>query len=904
MQLASGIHLAHYRLVEKIGAGGMGEVWRAIDTTLGRDVAVKILPEAVASNPERRARFEREAKLLASLNHPNIATIHGHHETGGVAFLAMEFVPGEDLAERLTQGPLPVAEAIEVAREIAAALASAHDNGVIHRDLKPANVKRTAGGSVKVLDFGLAKAAAADPGASLTGSTPTFVPTMTTAGTLAGAILGTASYMSPEQARGLPVDRRADLWAFGCMLFEMLTGRRAFDGQTVTDVLAAVVTREPDWSALPKDTPASVRRLLRRCLEKDPRRRIRDAGDAALMLDDSENRLEADLAADIPARRPPVWRAALPWGLAIAAAAGLAGTWMLRSPTPGAAASGMVHLSARLPATHRLHIESNLDEHNILAISPDGSTIVFDAGESGDAPQLFLRRLADGVTVPIPGTENATNPFFSPNGLWVGFFARGKLKKVALAGGQPIELCDVGLPRGGAWGPDGTIVFAPTTTSGLLRISAEGGTPVELTVPDSQANERTHRWPAFLPGGREVLFTVGTADKPGSYEDSRIDAVSLDDGTRRTLLSGASIARPLPSGDLLLGRLEQILRLELEPGAVPNARNAVPVLDGVAGIPTSGVVFFDVAANGTLVYVDADPLAHEFDLGWIGRDGSIEPLPLPARQYHVPAVSPDGSRIAVGIGFARGGASDVWIHDVPRGTFSRLTLDGRSTAPVWSPDGRRVAFGTVHPDGGDAIAWKAIDGSGDIDYLARFEDSIARQPVGFSPDGRFLLFQEDGGVGRSVDQLVLSVADGTIRPLAQTDAIEMHPAVSPDGRWLAYVSDETGTPGIFAQAFPGPGGRWQISESGYVPRWSRDGRELYFEDEGKMYVVPVQTGPSFTFGTPRELFEMRTFNLSDTLSNYDVAPDGRFVAILPKGDGATSSYLNVVLGFAEGLTKE
>jgi serine/threonine-protein kinase len=895
VSLEPGRQLLHFRLAEKIGEGGMGEVWRASDTTLNRDVAIKVLPAAFAADPERLARFEREAQVLASLNHPGIAAVHGLHEAGGVRFLVMELVPGEDLSAGLARGALPLDEAIETARHVAEALGAAHEQGVIHRDLKPANVKRTPDGKVKILDFGLAKAL--EPGSvAMLSSAATAAPTRT----LAGTVLGTVGYMSPEQSRGQPVDRRADLWAFGCLLYEMLTGRRAFEGAAAADALAAVLTKEPDYEALPAATPRAVRRLLRRCLEKDPRRRLRDAGDAALLLDETGEARDPRASEGRPATAP-LWRRVAPWTLTAALAAALAAFMYLGgNPRTSGRAGAPARVAVRLPVDVRLDMETNVSEHQILAISPDGSRLAF-VGVTGNVKRLYVRRLDRFEVTPLTGTEDASSPFFSPDGRWLAFFARGRLKKIPVDGGQPIDLCEVGLQRGGAWGPDGTIVFAPSTTSALFRIPSGGGAPAELTRLDPARKERTHRWPSFLPGGDEVLFTIGVSDKPGTYEDSEIDAVSLGTGRRRTLLRGASMARHAASGHLVLGRRGQLLAMPLAAANGGPAASAIPVARDVAGVATSGVLFFDLAENGTLVYAEADPKAAELELAWVRRDGTVEPLPLPIREYRAPRVSPEGKRIAFAIGPGRGAESDIWIHDLPGGTTTRLTFDGASAAPVWTRDGTRVAFGSRTP-AGDVLAWKATDGSDEAKTIVSFPDSIARSPLCFTPDGETIVYEQDSGPGRSVDLMALAVADARVREVARSAAIELGGDISPDGRWLAYQSDETGSAEVYVQAFPGPGGRWQVTDGGgNIPHWSPDGRELFYVRNQRMTAVEVRTSPIFSHGNPRELFGTRFPSTSDVFANYDVTADGRFLMVRTTGEVSTAQHVNVVLDWLEVL---
>jgi Tol biopolymer transport system component len=894
MTLAPGTRLGHYEIIAPLGVGGMGEVWRARDTSLEREVAIKVLPAAFASDPERLARFEREAKVLASLNHPNIAAIYGFHEQDGLRFLAMELVPGQNLAERLNRGSVPLPEALDIARQVAAALDAAHGIGIVHRDLKPANVQRTPDGTIKVLDFGLAKALES-PGGDLRQSM-----TVTSAGSTMGMIVGTAAYMSPEQARAQPVDRRTDLWAFGCLLFEMLSGKKAFDGPTITDVLAAVVTRDPDWSALPSDTPTPVKRLLRRCLEKDLKKRLRDAGDASLLLEDNpeDARAEAFVSA-APAAAAPAWRRGLPWALVLGLAAALAAALAMNGGAKPLAAPPML-LSAKLPPNTRLDVEVNGGEYSILALARDGSRIAFVAGSRGTR-QIYLRPVDKLEASPVPGTQGASAPFFSPDGRWIAFFAHGKLLKISVDGGQPIELCDSGLNRGGVWCDDDTIVFSPSTSSGLVRVPSGGGKPVPLTTLEPGQKERTHRWPALLPGG-EVAFTVGTADKPGAYEDSKIDAVNVATGSRRTLAVGASMVRYAATGHLILGRDNQLFAMKLADARGGPVTNAAPVLHGVDGVETSGVVFFDVAQNGTLIYVERDPHAAELQLVLVDREGRAEPLPFPPREYHTPSLSPDGKRMAVGIGPGRGRASDIWIGELATGELTRLTFDGASAAPVWTPDGARVTFAVNTSGGSETFASKSADGTDQEVELASFPASSARGPLSWSRDGKNLVFLQDGGAAGSSDLLYVSVDDKKPHTIAATPAIEMGGTLSHDGRWLAYSSDATGQPEVYVQPFPGTGGKWQVSEGGNAPKWSIDGRSIYYANaDGAMMQVPVETGATFSHGKARLLFEARYPVNSDTFTNYDVMPDGRFIMVRTTSEMRSAEQIDVIVNFFEML---
>jgi serine/threonine-protein kinase len=898
MSLASGKTLASYEILGPLGAGAMGEVYRARDTRLDRDVAIKVLPQEFAQDRERLLRFEREAKSIASLNHANVAHIYGVDQVDTTYFLVLELVEGETLEDRLKRGPLPVDEALDVCRQIAEGLEAAHEAGVIHRDLKPANIRITPEGLVKLLDFGLAKSTR--PGADIKSSTDSVLSTEQ------GRLLGTPTYMAPEQARGKSIDRRVDIWAFGCVLFECLTAQRAFGGDSLSDVLAAVIEREVDLTKLPPATPPRVRELVERCLAKDSRQRMRDMGDARWILQHARDDHAAGATA---AASPSIWRRGMPWSV-VALIGGvfaliIGSTLYTDMDAPPRRSSGVVaRLAVRTPSGWKLRVDNNTEEDQVLAISPDGSQLVFVA-ESGQHRQLFRRALDSFECQPIPGTDDATSPFFSPDGAWVAFIANAKLRKVALGGGNPIDLCESGLGRGGAWGPDGTIVFSPTTATGLVRISSNGGAPAELTHLEADQRERSHRWPCFLPGGKEVAFTVGTEDKPGDYEDAQIDVVSLETGRRRHLLRGASQVRVTANGALLLGRDGEVFALPLgstNGGAVDGATH---VLSGVGGVPSSGIVYFDIARNGTLAYVERDPHAAEFELCWVSSDGRIEPLQLPPREYRVPRVSPDGKKLAVAIGPGRGRPSDIWICDLVSGSMTRLSVDSKNSSyPAWTADGKRVAYGMTPLDGATTgIASKAADGSDAYTLLARFDHQTPRAPLSWSPDSKTLLFQQDGGAGKSSDILYLALADSSVHPFAATGVTEFSGALSPDGAWFAYCSDDSGASEVYVQSFPGAGGRWQISDGGAYPRWSADGREITYISGEDMIAVSVTTSPTFSHGQPHKLFTLAFQATSDAIANYDRAPDGRFLVVRGTTRASTAEHVNVVLDWFADLQR-
>jgi Tol biopolymer transport system component len=903
-----GTRFGSYEISEKIGEGGMGVVYRATDTRLRREVAVKVLPPQLGADQERLARFEREARLLAQLHHPNIASVFGLEEASGVRALVMELVEGEDLAERVARGPLSLEEALPIARQIAEALEAAHDHGIVHRDLKPANVRLRADGVVKVLDFGLAKAM--EDGSVASGSradlahSPTLAasPTLTGApGTQLGVLLGTAAYMAPEQARGGSVDKRADVWAFGVLLHELLTGRRLFAGETVSDTLAAVLRDGIDLAALPPGVPAELKRLLRRCLERNPKARLRDIGEARIALDV----VAAELAAPPPPPAPPAVAAArppgrvlaaVPWLLVALLAAGL--VWSIRRGTTATAGTPRPRvLSIKLPEGLGIPLDDRgiYGQTGVLAVAPDGSRIAFAAGQAGGNAALQLRALDSAEVRSLDDTGGASSPFFSPDGRWVAFFSPGKLRKVSVDGGRPIDLADANLDRGGVWCSDGSIVFAPNATSGLVRLPASGGEPVVLTTVDVAAGERTHRWPAALPGGREVAFTVGVVGKPGDYDDSRIDAVDLATGKRRPLFRGASMVRFTPVGVALLGRGGQVLALPFDGTAEQSTDEARPVLRNVAGVPASGVVHFDVANDGTLVYAERNLAADELELVWFTRTGESQALDLPLAPYRNLRFAPDGKRIAMAIGPGGGRGGDVAVLDLDTGAMQKLTHDHYSWAPIWSPDGDTVSYLSLVPSGGEELRRRPADGRAEATAFASFPEGTNREPVAWMPDGS-LLFWQDAGPPNGPDLVFLPPGGGEPRPFAATTAVEIQGAVSRDGRYVAYVVDDSGRPDLIVQGFPPTGAKWVIAEGVGVPLWSADGRELFYTQGRSLMSVPVSTAGTFTAGAATRLFDFPDTAVfaMDTSTTLAVSPDGRFLT--PRGTGdATSEHVVVVL---------
>ncbi len=908
-----GQRLGPYEITAKLGEGGMGEVYRATDTKLKREVAIKVLPAAFTEDKERLARFEREAQLLAQLHHPNIASIFGLEESGGRRALVMELVEGPTLAERLEAGAFSITESLSTALQIALALEEAHEKGIVHRDLKPQNIKASSEGKAKVLDFGLAKAMDAGAGslsAADLARSPTLMhsPTMTAVrGTELGVILGTAAYMAPEQAKGRAVDKRADIWAFGIVLFEMLTGRQLFGGETASETIAEVLKQEIDFTALPAALPAGVERLLRRCLERDPQRRLRDIGEARIALEQALAPGEGAGATAPPARPEAVaaWRRALPWTVAaVLAAAVVVLAIAIRSPTRTPPPATTV-LAMDFPAGLALLLDDRglYGQTGRIAISRDGRRVAFVAGANDEA-MLYLRNLDSAGVVPIAGTTGASSPFFSPDGRWIGFFVPGKLRKVAVDGGKPIDLADASLDRGGVWCPDGSIVFPPNVTSGLVRLLPGGGPPVALSTLDAAQGERTHRWPAVLPGGKEVAFTVGRIGQPGDYESATIDAVDLATGRRRPLFRGASMVRFTPDGYALLAREGQVLALPLAGASGASTEDAVQVLSGVSGIAASGVLYFDVADNGTLVYAESDPGANQLELAWLDRSGTLESLGLPPREYQGPRISPDGKRIAVTIGPSGGRSGDVWIHDPASGALNKLSLEGRSWTPVWSRDGRDITYATILPTGEDQFRSRPATGGAEPQTVIEFDQGLARQPVAWMPDGSLLAW-EDAGTPNGGNVVYFPPGAREPLPIARTPAIETQASASPDGRFVAYALDASGASEIYVQPFPPTGAKWQVATGGTMPVWSRDGRQLYFLAGRSLMAAPVTTIGGFSIGAPRKLLDMppALVLLTDTTTNFDIAADGRFLVVRQTSQENTSGHLVVALDWFTTLQK-
>ena len=897
MSIEPGMSLSNYRVVDALGVGGMGEVWRAEDTKLGRQVALKVLPDEFAQDPERMARFEREAKVLASLNHPNIATLYGLEtvEAGAdsdadagsspkpqasspTTFLAMELVEGEDLSERIKRGPLPLEEATAIALQIAEALEAAHESGIVHRDLKPANIKLRPDGTVKVLDFGLAKAWDAETeGVNLSMS-----PTLTAHATAAGVILGTAAYMSPEQAAGIAADRRADIWAFGVVFWEMLTGNKLFEGETVSHVLAAVLKDEVDLEALPKDTPSRLRDLIARCLKKKPKQRLQAIGDARIVLEEYHADPEAfDTMAAAPVLESapqPMWKRALPWAVA-AVGIGAAVVLGIGTLTKRPAVDGAIRFQVPPPEGRGYQLDSV--RPGPVVVSPDGQSLAYTAWDADGQARIFVRDLDEVQPRVLAGTEQAQYPFWSPDSKNLGFFAEGKLKKVSASGGQPLTLCDAPDGKGGNWSPEGVILFAPEATRPIQRVSQLGGEPVDVTVFDQERGDDSHRHPRFLPDGKHFLYLARFPN--GAKEGQAVVAASLDGGEEKTIVRSPAAAE-YASGYLLFLRERTLMAQPFDPDELELSGEPIPIADTVVLISTgTAQAVFSASQTGVLA-VQGGVLTADLVLRWRGRDGSeLETIGEPARFTDDLVLSPTENVAMVQIRADEVDNRDLWVVDLDRKLRTRFTFspDG-DDSPIFSPDGETVLWEVTDDGERMALHRKAVGGSGDGEKMAEFDRET--WPFSWHPSGDVVLLgQQVSQSPPNLDLLAWSVGDGgEPQPWLASEFIEYGGRFSPDGRWVVYGSNESGAWEIYVAPFPGPGRKWQVSVGGGGwPVWRRDGAEiLYINNSGDMMGVPVdERGTGLSFGQPQVLFKFRS---TASGSGFDISADGqRFLVVEP-----------------------
>jgi Tol biopolymer transport system component/predicted Ser/Thr protein kinase len=883
MPLANGTKLGPYEIVAPIGAGGMGEVYRARDTRLDRIVAIKVLPQHLAETPDAKQRFEREARAVSALNHPNICTLFDVGSQDGTEFLVMEYIEGETLAARLEKGSLPLDQALKIGIEVADALDKAHRAGIIHRDLKPGNIMFTKSGA-KLLDFGLAKAAL--PLAA--GATLSASATRTTPITQQGVIVGTFQYMSPEQVEAKELDARSDIFSFGSVLYEMLTGRAAFQGRSQLSVASAILEKDPESiSVLMPMTPPALDRAVRQCLAKNPEDRWQTARDLLLELKWIEDAgSQAGVPAAVATHRKTRERALSAFAavlglIAIALAIG----FVQRAPKP----AHPMRLTAELGADVSL---SNMTDGADAVLSPDGARLAFVAAGADQTQHVYIRSLDQMQATALSGTEDARDPFFSPDGEWIAFFAGGKLKKIALQGGVPVTLCDVPNGRGGSWGDNGLIVFSAGPATALSKVSSAGGMPEPLTALDNQNGLGSHRWPQFLPGGNDVLFTFSTTGL--AFENADIVVYSLASGKSKTVLHGGSYARYVPSGHLVYQRNNTLFAVPFDLKRLEVTGQPAPVLEGVATTGTGGAQF-SVSDSGTLTYVGGSAANQDVSIYWMDAAGKFTPLRGTPGNYRDLAISPDGKRLAMDV--ATGNRSDIWVYDWERDAFTRLTFSAyQNEVPVWTPDGQRIVYASAEKGAAPNIWWIRADGGGDAQRLTESQDP--QYPSSWSPHGEVLAYSQlNPSTGWGIMTLPVDGNErsgwklGQPKQLAGAPALGMLPAISPDGHWVAYNSNESGIYETYVRPFPGPGGKWQVSNGGgqriggWGPEWSGNGKDLLFFVPASRQIMAVSyttSGDSFRaekphLWSPGQIADRR-FNFNKV--GFSLHPDGKRIAVL------------------------
>jgi serine/threonine-protein kinase len=874
LRLEAGSRIEHFRIEREIGRGGAGVVYLAHDTKLGRRVAIKSLPPELMRDAHMRSRLKREAKLLASLDHPNIATIHDiveQAESGG--YLILEYIEGVTLAERIAHRPLDPREALSIAHQIAEAVAAAHEHGVTHRDLKPGNIKITPAGKVKVLDFGLAKVVAgeaADQESTITEP---------------GRVMGTPAYMSPEQARGRPTDKRCDIWSFGCILYEMLTGKVPFEGETVSDTLANVLQTEPDWAALSQTAPHNIQVLLRRCLEKDPHRRLRDIGDAGIeigeTLTDSGSAAEVSSAARGERKPVGLWRMMV-WAVVfilIGAIAATVITWSLKRPI----LMPVRRFPISLPKNQTLN-----EQQSAIAISPDGKRLVYMGGV-GATRQLFLLDVDQFTFKELPETKGARYPFFSADGKSIGFGADGKLKTLFLDGGRPQPLCDASNLTGGSWGQNGVIYFCPAATEGLWKVSDDGGDPEQVASPDREKGEFAYWWPEVLPGGGAVFFTVWKE----TLNDVQVAVLTIETRELRVLLTGASHARYAPTGHLLYAQSGTLMAAPFDPKQLKVGGTGQPVIKGLKQNIRSGYAPFSFSRDGFLYYVHGGEWLARRNIVWVDRQtGDViePPLPLGQGAYSTARLSPDGQSIA----FTKfdSGAENIWVFDLPEGPPEKVSFEGSNFLPIWKPDDNKLTFTSYRDGAFDVYCIPANRSSPEEPLLTEPYDQWA---TSWSPDGKELLFTEDKeSTVTGYDICSLSTEDdNTTQPLICESGNEDNAVFSPDGNWIAYESDREGWREVYVSPFPDPIPKKISGSGGYYPVWSADGNELFYRNGDKMMAVNIATEPELKVTGLGTLFEGQYYTGLER--DYDVSGDGKTFLMIKESDEQTAATQLIVV---------
>jgi Tol biopolymer transport system component len=883
MGLSSGTKLGPYEILSPLGAGGMGEVYRARDPRLERDVAIKILPTNLSSDPNLRQRLEREARAISKLSHPHICTVHDIGSQDGRNFLVMELLQGETLEQRLMKGPLPADQTLRYAAQLADALAKAHKLGITHRDLKPSNIMLTKVGA-KLMDFGLAKQSATVTLAAVENEmTIAEEAKLTSEGTL----VGTFQYMAPEQLEGKEVDSRTDIFALGEVIYEMATGKTAFSGKSRASLIAAILTDDPPpITQLQPLAPPALERVIRKCVAKDPDERWQSAGDLA-----SELNWISEAGSQAGTMVPPgilgkkrtraIWIAAEVALVLLAALLAWQAGGRAHSTTPTP-----VHLTITLPAG--MGLVNNSTEP--LAITPDGSAIVYAAAGDDGKTQLYLRKLDSFESTAIAGTEGVDGQFFSPSGEWLAFLADGKVKKVLLQGGSPVVLADEATLFGGSWGDDDTIYYVKSITSGIYAVPAGGGQSRQVTHTGTTADDRFHLWPKVLPGNTGIIFTVWTGR---SFNDARIEALSFKTGTRRVLVEGGSDGRYLSNGYLAYVRNGSLFVVGFDPERMEVKGASVPAVEGVMMGASNGDADFAVSEQGTLVFQPGTLTSFQRNLLWMDRNGKASNITGDTKPYSSPALSPDGKRIALTL---EGSSFDVWVYDLERGTLTKVSFGADDYRPQWSPDGRMIAYDSSKSGAQQVYVKHGVVQGDEIMVTSGPEN---KEFLGWTADGRELVFarlNKDSGW----DIYAASVeGDHKVRPLVVGPFNQLGAHVSPDGKWLAYVSDESGQPEVFVQAMSDPSTRAQISsEGGITPRWSRSGNELFFRSKNRVLSVKFGSGRAFNPSKPVVLFEDKR-----EWAGYDVAADGRFVVARPAENRSTGTQINVVLNWFEEMKR-
>lgn len=874
MAMQTGAKLGPYEIIAALGAGGMGEVYRALDPRIGREVAIKVLPPAFADDADRLARFEQEARAAGRLNHPGILSVYDVGHEKGVHYLVSELLQGETLREKLGS-PLPQRKVVDYSLQIAKGMTAAHDKGIIHRDLKPENLFVTDDGRVKILDFGLAKL-------TQTENIPAELSKLETGAQLsaAGMILGTIGYMSPEQVRGKPSDARSDIFAFGAILYEMISGKRAFHGETSADTMSAILGKEPPElsDTNPNFSPAMTR-IVEHCMEKNPAQRFQSMHDVAFYLETLSG--VSTTAITSPAVVPGHSRIKtfLPWLAAAVMAVVAFVAWVSSSRNEVVERENAVMRSLIPLETNQRSI---FNAYGSIAISPDGRSVVYTGVEKQEI-RLYLRNLDTFESKPIPGTEGGRAPFFSPDGRWLGFLTQHHLKKVQLSGDTPVTLCRIANARGASWGDDGTIVYSPFYYAGLNKISANGGTPQPLTKVDKAHEERNHRWPFLLPGGKVALFTIGIG---GSWSDARIGAVHLETGERKVVLQGGFGARYLPTGHLIFGRGDALYVIGFDPEKLQTTGDPILLVSGVSD-NGAGSLEYAFSQNGILITLPAGLTYDEGGtLALLNRKGEKISFALDSVVLNDPQLSPDDNRLAGFRGF------EIWIYDLQRGTSTRLTSGSRTGWPQWTSDGKRVTYASERLGFWNPF-WRAADGS-DQEESVVTNDSILN-PSDWSPDDKKLLLYRDSQQTDS-DLMIFDSTDGTLREFVATPATEIDGVFSPDGKWIAYSSDESGRSEIYVRSFEGPAGRWVVSTNGGTGAMWKQQNEIIYREGEKVMHVPIQTTPSFSAGNPELLFQGHYLQM-DVTSDHQ-----RFITIVPK-EKEKQDHINVIVNWFEEVRK-